>query len=150
MLVFRGPDNSKLVKTEDGLYITFDETNTDGMTLTDITDLEFDEAMFVRGLYFSGIYALDFYRIYTTEPITAKQCELQNIRMDNLELRQLYKQVAHFMSQAITGNPVDYRDLLAIQSKIRPIEKRIKKNMSLCRKFVYSKVEPQIFRKFKE
>lgn len=144
MLIFVGPDNSKLTKTDDSLFITFEEC-TEGLTLKDITNLEFDEAMYVRGLHFSGIYALDFYRIYITEPITANECILHDLHITRTEYNQYYNRHWHLVGKVMSGAPIDYKELLDVQNKMRSLAAKIQKNMSLCRKFVYSKVSPKNF-----
>lgn len=144
MLTFVGSDGSKLISDGDEMTITFDGQEDEGLTLEDITSLEFDAAMFVRGLYFSGVYALDLYRIYTTDVIPAKMCIYYDIKETQTEYQQLYRAHWDLVGQLLDGAPINYKELVAIQKKMRSLSNKVQKQLSVCRKFVYSRVAPKI------
>lgn len=143
MQVFIGVDDSVLEIQDNGdILIYYDKSVTEGTTLRDLTDMDFDDAMYVRGLTYSGVYALDLYRIKMTDIVPANYLMYSNLMNDMKDYYAHYKTQQLMLSKMYDGEPCDYKVLLPVQKEMRSLSKRIKKTVMAVRQFVY-KVVPR-------
>ena len=138
---FKGIDGSFMVYDEESksIFITFtDEDADDAMTLEQITSLEFTDAMYIRGLKFSGVYALDLYRIYTTDLQPEFVNKFYKYRSDVRRANELSALSKEMVGKACSGVPIDFKELLHIQDEHRCLQKQIEVEMTEYYKYVYT------------